>query len=79
MTTRVEVGSGEGVYNLPQCRDPDDQKFLTLAARARADCLVTRDRELLRLRRRSAAWFQILPPGAFVNFLAPRRALQRAR
>jgi putative PIN family toxin of toxin-antitoxin system len=79
MTTRAEGGSDEGVYDLPQCRDPDDQKFLTLAARARADCLVTRDRELLRLRRRSAAWFQILPPGAFVNFLAPRRALQRAR
>ena len=79
MTTRVEAGSGEGFYNLPQCRDPDDQKFLTLAARARADCLVTRDRELLRLRRRCVAWFQILPPGDFVNFLAQRRALQRAR
>ncbi len=79
ITTRVEAGSEEGFYNLPQCRDPDDQKFLTLAARVRADCLVTRDRELLRLRRRSAEWFQILPPGAFVNFLAQRRAPQRAR
>jgi putative PIN family toxin of toxin-antitoxin system len=79
MTTRVEAGSEEGFYNLPQCRDPDDQKFLTLAARARADCLVTRDRELLRLRRRCSAWFQIVPPGAFVNFLAQRRAPERAR
>ena len=50
---------------LPACRDPDDQKFLTLAAAARADCLVTRDRELLRLERRCAARFAILPPSAF--------------
>lgn len=50
---------------LPQCRDPDDQKFLTLAAAARADCLVSRDRELLRLARRCAARLAILPPAAF--------------
>ena len=50
---------------LPQCRDPDDQKFLTLAAAARADCLVTRDRELLRLARRCEPRLAILPPGAF--------------
>ena len=53
------------VAGLPACRDPDDQKFLTLAAAARADCLVTRDRELLRLARRCAARFAILPPSAF--------------
>jgi len=53
------------VGGLPVCRDPDDQKFLTLAAAARADCLVTRDRELLRLARRCESRFAILPPGAF--------------
>ena len=36
---------------LPHCRDADDQKFLELAARCRADVLVTRDRQLLRLAR----------------------------
>ena len=36
---------------LPRCRDTDDQKFLELAARCRADVLVTRDRQLLRLAR----------------------------
>jgi putative PIN family toxin of toxin-antitoxin system len=50
---------------LPVCRDPDDQKFLELAAAVRADCLVTRDRELLRLARRCAPLFQILAPGDF--------------
>jgi putative PIN family toxin of toxin-antitoxin system len=54
---------------LPVCRDPDDQKFLTLAAAARADCLVTRDRELLRLARRCAPRFSIVTAAAF-----PRRA-----
>jgi predicted nucleic acid-binding protein len=78
MTTRAEGGSEEGFYNLPQCGDPDDQKFLTLAARVRADCLVTRDRELLKLRRRCSAWFQIAPPQVFVNFLAKRRDPERA-
>jgi putative PIN family toxin of toxin-antitoxin system len=53
------------VDGLPVCRDPDDQKFLTLAAAARADCLVTRDRELLRLARRCGPRLAILPPGAF--------------
>lgn len=32
---------------LPRCRDADDQKFLALALRCRADLLITRDRQLL--------------------------------
>lgn len=32
---------------LPRCRDADDQKFLSLALRCRADLLITRDRQLL--------------------------------
>jgi putative PIN family toxin of toxin-antitoxin system len=43
--------SGAENYALPRCRDGDDQKFLTLAARCGADLLVTRDRELLRLKK----------------------------
>lgn len=35
--------------NLPQCRDPHDQKFIELAAVSRADMLVTGDRDLLTL------------------------------
>ncbi|MCP5228722.1 putative toxin-antitoxin system toxin component, PIN family [Accumulibacter sp.] len=39
-------------YLLPRCRDADDQKFLILGVRCRADLLITRDQELLRLVRR---------------------------
>lgn len=37
----------------PRCRDPDDQPFLALAYHARADGLVTKDKALLKLRRRA--------------------------
>ena len=37
----------------PRCRDPDDQKFLELAARTGARWLFTRDNALLRLSRRT--------------------------
>ncbi len=50
-------GSEDGdEFRLPRCRDTDDQKFLILALRCRANLLITRDRELLRLagRRRPA-------------------------
>ena len=57
----------EAPRELPVCRDPDDQKFLELAAAAKADCLVTRDRELLRLNERCKAWFQVVRPAAFVR------------
>jgi predicted nucleic acid-binding protein len=49
---------------LPRCRDADDQKFLELARDAGAVLLCTRDRELLRLARRTRrdAGFDVLPP-----------------
>jgi putative PIN family toxin of toxin-antitoxin system len=49
---------------LPQCKDPDDQKFLELARDGGASLLVTSDNALLRLarRRRLAGLFGIIPP-----------------
>lgn len=49
---------------LPRCRDADDQKFLELARDAGAQTLYTRDRELLKLSRRTLrmAGFAVLPP-----------------
>ena len=56
---------------LPRCRDPDDQKFLELAARCGARVLVTRDHSLLRLSKRAfaVAGFVVLPPQATVALL----------
>lgn len=48
---------------LPRCRDRDDQKFLELALAARADVLLTKDRELLRLAKRAP--FRIASPAGF--------------
>jgi putative PIN family toxin of toxin-antitoxin system len=49
---------------LPRCRDPDDQKFLDLALASGARWLVSRDRALLTLARRTAreGWFDIVTP-----------------
>jgi putative PIN family toxin of toxin-antitoxin system len=49
LARRVEILAAKG---LPQCRDPDDQKFIELAVATKADALVTKDRELLRMKRR---------------------------
>ena len=49
---------------LPQCRDPDDQKFLEVARDGNADWLVTSDKALLKLarRRKLAHLFAIITP-----------------
>ena len=49
---------------LPRCRDPDDQKFLALAAAAGVEALLTKDAALLALKRRTP--FSILRAAAFV-------------
>ena len=36
----------------PRCRDPDDDLFLAMTHHARADALVTRDKALLKMRKR---------------------------
>jgi len=53
---------------LPKCRDRDDQKFLELAHASRADWLVSKDRAVLKLARRTARdfGFQIAQPAPFV-------------
>ncbi len=58
---RISLNEKQGV--LPRCTDPDDQKFLELAAAAGADVLVTKDLELLRLSARALP-FRIVRPEA---------------
>jgi len=58
-----EEGAAPLECALPPCRDPDDQKFLELARDCRADLLLTKDRALLELARRTP--FRILTPRAW--------------
>ncbi len=53
LARRIETTlNAEQKKSLPRCRDADDQIFLEAALAARADVLVTKDRELLKLARR---------------------------
>lgn len=70
------------IGGLPACADPDDQKFLELAAGSKASYLLSRDRALLALtHRRPPLPFHIVTPETFaahrgVEFLhraTPRR------
>ncbi len=54
---------------LPYCSDPDDQKFIELAAAVPAQGLVSKDRAVLRLRRRCAPYFRIMTPAEAVRWL----------
>ena len=58
-----------GVLKLPRCRDPDDQRFLELAQACGAQWLLSRDRELLKLARRTRRehGFDILTPQAWAQ------------
>ena len=60
--------NGTATLPLPRCADPDDQKFLELAAAARADMLVTKDNALLALAGRAP--FRIVRPAVLIEFLA---------
>lgn len=59
------------VWNrMPRCSDPDDQKFIELAAAVSAQGLVSKDRAVLKLRRRCAPQFLIMRPDEAVRWLA---------
>jgi putative PIN family toxin of toxin-antitoxin system len=65
----LKAGGGEGVSGLPRCSDPDDQKFLELAAASQAQGLVSKDRALLKLHRRCAPRFRVMTPAEAVRWL----------
>ena len=54
---------------MPCCSDPDDQKFIELAAATHAQGLVSKDRAVLKLRRRCAPHYRIMTPAEAVNWL----------
>ena len=57
---------------LPVCSDKDDQKFLELARDAGADILITKDKALLKLARKTAqaGMFRIILPQAWAARIA---------
>jgi predicted nucleic acid-binding protein len=57
------------------CTDPDDQKFIDLALHRGSRWLISRDRALLKLRRRALAQFvQVCPPAAWRADIEPPAA-----
>ena len=51
----------------PQCRDNDDQPFLALAYHARAHALITKDKAILKLRRKTRRFGVAIYPPADVQ------------
>lgn len=65
----IRVESVEADASLPKCADPDDQKFLVLAASTRAQGLVSKDHAVLKLRRLCASRFRVMSPQQAAGWL----------
>ncbi len=63
-----EAARAQGETFVPRCKDRDDQKFLVLADAANAAYLVSKDKAVLKLKRRMAKYCDVavLPPKQFV-------------
>ena len=72
--TPIHYGLKPVWSHMPRCSDPDDQKFLELAASVQAHILVSKDRALLKLRRRCAPGFQIMVPAEAVRWMSGQPA-----
>jgi putative PIN family toxin of toxin-antitoxin system len=72
------VAPNSRAVRLPVCTDRDDQKFLELARDAGAEILVTKDKALLKLARKTAkeGLFRIMPPEGWVKAQAAQAALK---
>ncbi len=68
----ADPAASHPLMRLPDCRDPDDQKFLELARACGADFLVSRDRALLEIgcRRGRPLPFAIVTPEALAHRLS---------
>jgi putative PIN family toxin of toxin-antitoxin system len=63
----AETAWATDTIKLPVCSDRDDQKFLETALQSRADVLITKDKALLKLARKTAraGLFSIIAPQAW--------------
>lgn len=66
------VQPAPSLVRLPVCTDKDDQKFLEVARDAAADILITKDKALLKLARKTsqAGMFRIMVPEAWLKLTA---------
>ncbi len=71
--TPIRDGLESGWSRMPRCSDPDDQKFVDLAAASGAQGLVSKDRAVLKLRRRCASRFRIMTPVEAVRWIGESR------
>lgn len=64
LVTLLDPPLPENAIKLPLCRDSDDQKFLELAYSANAAILISKDKALLKLARKTerAGLFRIMTP-----------------
>jgi putative PIN family toxin of toxin-antitoxin system len=65
----LPIATEQAVARLPTCSDPDDQKFLEIARDSHADVLITKDKALLKLAKKTAkaGMFQIMTPETWVK------------
>jgi putative PIN family toxin of toxin-antitoxin system len=67
------------VIKLPLCKDRDDQKFLELAYASQADTLITKDKALLKLARKTirSQLFRIFSPESWLASYVPKLDLRK--
>ena len=71
--------SASNAIKLPICKDRDDQKFLELAHASQADILITKDKALLKLARKTirSQLFRIFSPESWLASYVPKLDLSK--
>ncbi len=71
--------SASNDIKLPICKDRDDQKFLELAHASQADILITKDKALLKLARKTirSQLFRIFSPESWLASYVPKLDLSK--
>ena len=71
--------SATNTIKLPLCKDRDDQKFLELAYTSQADTLITKDKALLKLARKTirSQLFRIFSPESWLASYVPKLDLRK--
>jgi putative PIN family toxin of toxin-antitoxin system len=71
--------SATNAIKLPLCKDRDDQKFIELAYASQADTLITKDKALLKLARKTirSQLFRIFSPESWLASYVPKLDLSK--